>query len=81
MKVRVLFFAQLREAFGDQERVVEVEEGMTARGLADQLLDQANLKSLRSLPLLYAVNEHLVAGEKALYDKDTLALMPPVAGG
>lgn len=81
MKIRILFFAQLQEAFDGQERVVEVREGITAKELAGQFLEQANLRSLRSLPLLYAVNEQLVSGDEELSDEDTLALMPPVAGG
>jgi molybdopterin converting factor subunit 1 len=81
MKIKVLFFAQLREALGEQERIVEVQEEITARKLACQLLEQAGLQSLKSLPLLYAVNEHLVRGEEKLSDENVLALMPPVAGG
>lgn len=81
MKIKVLFFAQLREALGEQERVVEVQEEITAKKLACQLLEQAGLRSLKSLPLLYAVNEQLVTGQRVLCNQDILALMPPVAGG
>lgn len=81
MKIKVLFFAQLREAFRGQERIVEVRQGITVKELASQLFEQADVRSLRSLPLLYAVNEQLVTGEKVLCNQDILALMPPVAGG
>ncbi len=81
MKIKVLFFAQLREALGEQERVVQAPEKSTVKKLVCQLLEQAGLRSLESLPLLYAVNEQLVSGDEELSDEDTLALMPPVAGG
>ncbi len=90
MKVKVFFFAQLREAFGEAETSVVVEEGMTAGRLAGRLLRSvAAATSLAmtengdsgTFPLLYAVNEHFVEPEDVLKDGDTLALMTPVSGG
>ncbi len=81
MKIRVLFFAQLKEAFGKEESVIEVKEGMTVGELAQLLMRQSNLRQLESLPLLYAVNEQFESGDKKLRDQDVLAMMTPVAGG
>ena len=81
MKIRVLFFAQLREAFGKEECIVETKEGITAEGLVRLLIRQAGLRQLATLSLLYAVNEQFENGDKRLKDQDILAVMMPVAGG
>ena len=76
MKIRVLFFAQLKENFG-AERVLEAPEGMTVGRLATQLTAVA----AAALPLVYAVNENFVLSDQTLQDGDTLALMTPMSGG
>lgn len=81
MKVRVLFFAQLREAFGTGEKVVEIEGSASIDRMMTTLLGDSKLTPLRSLPIRYAVNETFVSGDELLQDQDRLALIPPVAGG
>jgi molybdopterin synthase sulfur carrier subunit len=78
MRVKVLFFAQLRELFEETERLVDAEEGISAGVLAVRLLQGPHA---HSLPLLYAVNENFVSADEKLKDKDVLALMTPVSGG
>ncbi|MDP3980543.1 MAG: MoaD/ThiS family protein [Chlamydiota bacterium] len=77
MKIKLLFFAQLRDVFHGQEREYEIQDGMCVKEVADMLLDAR----LKALPMLYALNETLVNGNTLLHDKDVLALIPPVAGG
>ncbi|MGH7197708.1 MAG: MoaD/ThiS family protein [Candidatus Omnitrophota bacterium] len=88
MKVRVLFFAQLRELSGEAERFVETAEGTTAGELADRLLRRpggllamTDPGALGTVPLLFAVNENFVCSDEKLRDRDVLALMTPVSGG
>lgn len=81
MKIRVLFFAQLKEVFGKEESLTEVQEGTTAKDLAQSFIRQANSRQLESLPFLYAVNERFESGDKKLRDQDVLAIMTPMAGG
>ena len=81
MKIRVLFFAQLKELFGKEESVVEVKEGTTAEELTRALMRQSNLRQLESLSFLYAVNEQFESGDKELRVQAVLAIMMPVAGG
>ena len=76
MRIRVLFFAHLRELSGEAERFVEAEEGTKTGGLAGRLLHRPG-----GLPLLYAVNETFVDENHVLKDQDVLALMTPVSGG
>ena len=76
MKVRVLFFAQLRDILGMPEQSLEVGEKLTAGELANRFFHPAGRP-----PLLYAVNECFVGADHELQDSDTLALMTQVSGG
>ena len=76
MKVRVLFFAHLRDILGVSEQSLEVGEKSTAGELADRFFHSADRP-----PLLYAVNECFVDADRELRDNDTLAFMTPVSGG
>lgn len=81
MKVRVLFFAQLKDACGESERVIETQNGVTIGQLVELIMNDACVSPWKSLPLRYAVNEKFEDGQTELRDGDTLALIPPVSGG
>ncbi len=81
MRVKVRFFAQLRELAGMRETVLELPEGAT--------VSQGLLKLREAFPKLHleggrvavAVNRSYVQGEHVLSEDDELALIPPVSGG
>jgi len=81
MKIRVLFFAQLREAFGEDERIVDVTESTQVGVFVETLLETAGLKEWSGKSLRYAVNEEFVEGERLLEPDDVVAILTPVAGG
>ena len=81
MEIKVLFFAQLREAFGTGERFSRVARGITVGEFVKSLFKEPGAAPMRRLPLLYSVNEDFVHEDCELKDQDTLALLPPVAGG
>lgn len=77
MKVKILFFAQLKDVFHTGERTVEIaDSGITVCELVGRLEGLP-----KALPLRYAVNESFVDEDVSLRDGDVLALLPPVAGG
>ena len=84
MKVKVLFFAQLREAFGSGECLVDVPPDTTA---ADALsapgfpLGDCGNDSYAKVPFSYAVNENFVSPDYVLREGDVLAILTPVSGG
>ncbi len=78
MTVKVLFFAGLKDYFGESEKQVEIKESVTVIDLWKRLSSSINSVSV---PLLFAVNENYVKGSYVLKDKDTVAFMTPVAGG
>lgn len=81
MMIKVLFFAQLKDFFGTSERCVEVEEGTAVSELVCTLFSEPRAACLKGLPIFYSVNEAFIETNRELKDKDTLALLPPMAGG
>ena len=81
LKVRLLFFAVLREISGRSEEVVELPEGSRAGDVWQRLRDEhAALRDYIQPPMI-AVNESYVRVDELLRDGDELAFIPPVAGG
>ncbi len=81
MKVQVLFFARLKEIFGESSRWMSLREGASIHELVGLLRHESEELGLDQVPLVYAVNEDFTEGERILRDQDTLALMTPMAGG
>jgi molybdopterin synthase sulfur carrier subunit len=84
MKVRVLYFASLREALGSSgeelvlaegvNRVADLRAHIAARGGAwQQLLETKNLR--------VAVNQAMVGFDAPVRAGDEVAFFPPVTGG
>jgi molybdopterin converting factor small subunit len=81
MIIKVLFFAQLKDIFGANECALEARQGMTVGGLVQDLFKASGTGSFQKWPMLYSINEDFVDENQELFDNDTLALLPPVAGG
>lgn len=81
MKVKVRFFAILRERAGAGETIREVREGSTVRDL--WALIQRDYPPLARLEgrLLYAVNRDYVTPDHVLKPDDEVVFVPPVSGG
>lgn len=74
MKVKLLFFAALRERMRRSEGTYEFAEGETVSELARRVLGFDG-------SLLFAVNDSYVPRNHPLRDRDEVAFIPPVAGG
>lgn len=81
MRVRLLYFAVLRDIAGKSEDVVEIPEGTRAADVWSQLRAQHRELAGYERPPLTAVNESYVPAEEVLRDGDEVAFIPPVAGG
>jgi molybdopterin converting factor subunit 1 len=78
MRVRLRFFAVLRERMGARgERTVP--RGTTVAELWRSLV--AEDPGLASVRVRFAVNDEYVAEDRRLADGDEVAFLPPVSGG
>ncbi|MFT3665739.1 MoaD/ThiS family protein [Piscinibacter sp.] len=83
MKIRVRYFASLREALGAGE-TLDLPEGATVAGARDALIgrDAAHAAALaRGRALRCALDQVLCDESAALADGAELAFFPPVTGG
>ena len=81
MKVRVKFFAILRERAGTSEVAKEIAEGSTVAELWRQLQKDYPRLDVPGIRLLYAVNQDYVGVDHPLKDQDEVVFVPPVSGG
>jgi len=81
MKVKVRFFATLRERVGANEITKEVEEGCTVGKLWDTLQQDHPKLAPVNMKLLYAVNKDYVGANHILRDMDEVVFVPPISGG
>ena len=81
MKVRLLFFAVLRDIAGADRRELSLPEGTTARQVWDSLRSEFAKLAEFVQPPMTAVNESYADPDVVLREGDELAFIPPVAGG
>ncbi|MEW5769252.1 MAG: molybdopterin converting factor subunit 1 [Pseudomonadota bacterium] len=84
MKVRVLYFARLRETFGTGQETLELAEPATLVELLQALRARGGAWSEELAPgraFRLAVNQEVAAAETPLAVDDEVAIFPPVTGG
>lgn len=81
MKVKVRFFAAMREAIGRTEVALEVPLGTTVQELTDLIAEWYPVLCPYLDAALIAVNRRYVHPETELHDEDEVAFVPPVGGG
>ena len=81
MKIKVRFFATLRERVGTVEITKEINEGSTVGELWDALQRDYPKLTQVNMTLLYAVNRDYVKTNHVLHNEDEVVFIPPVSGG
>ena len=81
MKVRVKFFAILRERAGTAEVVKEIADGSSVADLWRELRKDYAKLDVPGIRMLYAVNQNYVGVDQTLKDQDEVVFIPPVSGG
>lgn len=81
MRVRLLYFAVLRDITGKSEEVVELPEGTRALEIWSRLRRDHHQLAGYEKPPMTAVNEAYAPADQMLRDGDEVAFIPPVAGG
>jgi molybdopterin converting factor subunit 1 len=81
MKVKVKFFAILRERAGTAETTKEIQQGSTIGQLWQALQQDFPKLAVPGIRLLYAVNQNYVTPDYVLKESDEVVFVPPVSGG
>jgi molybdopterin synthase sulfur carrier subunit len=80
MKVKVLYFSQVKDKIGKNEEEIEFE-GKTLKDLVDMLVNKyPDIEDILKRSM-FAVNESYETMDYNLQDNDTIAIIPPVSGG
>jgi len=81
MKVRVQFYAQLRELIGIHEMELELLPGATVRELVENIYTQKPALRAHDKSILIGAGLEFVDRNYKLNPGEEIAIMPPVQGG
>ena len=81
MKVRVQFYAQLRDLVGMRELDVDLAEGATVRDLLEKIYAQQPALRPHDKSILIGAGMEFVERNYELKPGEEIAIMPPVQGG
>lgn len=80
-RVKLLFFATLRDRAGTKSMELDVPSDLTVQGLKDKISDEyPNLKDSMS-SVLITINREFAFDEAVIPENAELAMFPPVSGG
>jgi molybdopterin converting factor small subunit len=71
MKIKVLFFAQLREAAGVSEQMVDLADPIAIGKFIKDFLDQPRFTTYKDLPFRYAMNDEFVSADKIIEEHES----------
>jgi molybdopterin converting factor subunit 1 len=81
MRVRVLYFAVLKDVFGCEREELELPAGTTVSELLGVLQGRGGSVGKVWGSIAVAVNQEYAVAGVVLNDGDEVALLPPVSGG
>jgi len=81
MKVRVQFYAQLRDLIGMRELEVDLAEGASVRELLDQIYAKQPALRSHGKSILIGAGLEFVDRNHKLKPGEEIAIMPPMQGG
>ena len=81
MKIRVQFYAQLRDLTGMRELDIELVEGATVRDLLERVYAQQPALRAHDKSILIGAGVEFVDRNYELKSGEEIAIMPPVQGG
>lgn len=83
MKIKVLYFASIKDKLGEESEDFEVEEGISLGSLINRVkAKNSSIASfLESRSFLYAINQETADLNATLKPDDEVAILPPLSGG
>jgi molybdopterin converting factor subunit 1 len=80
-KVKILFFATLRDYVGTKSLEIEIPAGMTIAGLSAMLtITYPRMEKVKS-SIMAAINREFAAEDQVIPQDAEIAFFPPVSGG
>ena len=79
MKIKVKFFAILRERAGTAEVTKDIRDGSTVTDLWQVLQQEFPKLNVAGIRLLYSVNKNYVSPDFKLSEQDEVVFIPPVS--
>ncbi len=81
LKVKVMFFATLRDYVGSKAIEMEISSGTTIQALTDLLVVKyPRLEKVKD-SMMAAINREYAADDQIIPEDAEIALFPPVSGG
>ena len=81
MRVRVQFYAQLRDLVGMRELDVDLADGATVRDLLEKIYAEQPMLRPHDKSILISAGVEFVDRNHKLKPGDEISIMPPVQGG
>jgi molybdopterin synthase sulfur carrier subunit len=81
IKVRVLFFAALRDALGKAELGLSLPDGATLQDLTETIFPDPSDRAVKLKAVAYAINYESAELDVSLQQGDEVAFLPPMSGG
>jgi molybdopterin synthase sulfur carrier subunit len=81
MRIKILFFATLREYVGAKTIEMEIPVNTTVAGLKELLAERYPKMIPAKNSIMAAINREFAADEQVILLDSEIALFPPVSGG
>jgi sulfur-carrier protein len=81
MRVRIRYFASLREAAGLTDEALDLPAGATVGQARALLAERRPALAAPLAPCMAAINQRYVAADTPLAEDDELVFIPPLGGG
>jgi len=81
MRIRVQFYAQLRDIAGEHEHDIDLPSGSTVRDLLKKFYNETPALRAYDKTILIGAGIEFVDRDYKLKADDEIAIMPPVQGG
>jgi len=81
MRVKVLFFGQLKDIVGRDEESLELETGATLAAVKTHYADRYPKLQGLSKSIACSINQEYAQASAVLREGDEVGLLPPVSGG
>jgi len=80
-RIKLLFYATLRDEMGARSLEMDLEPGATVRTLKDKLAQERPATKAAIERALVAINREYSPDDKVVPENAEVALFPPVSGG